>query len=608
MEKSILIKLRQGEANDVTQNGAYNVSLKEAILLEEGDVVKMHTAILDTSSESFVILDEDTLISMKVAQYVRNYKSDYPAVTTYQHNPVINNSQPDLNVNITCREDVLTGDEFKLSGITVFGKHNSASKKTDEIVVDYHYNDPHTGTRVNSTVTIPPFAPISHQMKGFSSPINKLMRGKSAVIDTAPADFDAAGIHAQGFSGNKGAPYPFMDVGTNPIDPTNTSSAVVFDQELAFTIPAGRYLPSEMATILNDEMSALQSLGTVGYNVAANKYPVRSAFLGTLAQAYHLVESPIVDGGLNKTIVWMPSTPNNDEFPTDSLTYGKPIINADDRFIGANEVSLNYDETLKKLNFDALHMPFYVGGSADNTGAGGGQPGAVYPPLLNLQPDDGSNVQIPQIPQQNYGGCFFTHLSPTNFWANQLGFTNITVHPEIADTATPRLGGKDDLLMSRIFLTPGKNIVTAFQGLDNIVFKSDTFNIPKLGDISQPLTTPIISSREFDTPKGDEGYFLIEVGMNLPQKMVGGSDGGITTTSNQVQAVCGKFYTQGNFLQDTGQGSVVYQHKGEPQLLSDMSVTIRNANMTMPEVHDLGNKNSIFLELIKTVPPPQPPN
>ena len=608
MEKSILIKLRQGEANDVTQNGAYNGSLKEAILLEEGDVVKMHTAILDTSSESFVILDEDTLISMKVAQYVRNYKSDYPAVTTYQHNPVINNSQPDLNVNITCREDVLTGDEFKLSGITVFGKHNSASKKTDEIVVDYHYNDPHTGTRVNSTVTIPPFAPISHQMKGFSSPINKLMRGKSAVIDTAPADFDAAGIHAQGFSGNKGAPYPFMDVGTNPIDPTNTSSAVVFDQELAFTIPAGRYLPSEMATILNDEMSALQSLGTVGYNVAANKYPVRSAFLGTLAQAYHLVESPIVDGGLNKTIVWMPSTPNNDEFPTDSLTYGKPLINADDRFIGANEVSLNYDETLKKLNFDALHMPFYVGGSADNTGAGGGQPGAVYPPLLNLQPDDGSNVQIPQIPQQNYGGCFFTHLSPTNFWANQLGFTNITVHPEIADTATPRLGGKDDLLMSRIFLTPGKNIVTAFQGLDNIVFKSDTFNIPKLGDISQPLTTPIISSREFDTPKGDEGYFLIEVGMNLPQKMVGGSDGGITTTSNQVQAVCGKFYTQGNFLQDTGQGSVVYQHKGEPQLLSDMSVTIRNANMTMPEVHDLGNKNSIFLELIKTVPPPQPPN
>ena len=349
MEKSILIKLRQGEANDVKQNGAYNVSLKEAILLEEGDVVKMHTAILDTSSESFVILDEDTPISMKVAQYVRNYKSDYPAVTNYQHNPAIPNSQPDLNVNITCREDVLTGDEFKLEGITVFGKHNSSSKKTGEIVVDYHYADPQTGARVNSTVTIPPFAPISHELKGFSVNIGKLMRGKSVVLDTVPADFDQVGIHAKGYSGNKGAPFPFFYGSTDPIDPTNTSSAVIFDQELAFTIPAGRYLPTEMATILNDEMSALQSLGTVGYDVPNNKFPVRSAFLGTVAQAYHLVESAIVDGGLNKRIVWMPSTPNDDEFPTDSLTYAKPAANADDRFIGANEVSLNYDETLKKI-------------------------------------------------------------------------------------------------------------------------------------------------------------------------------------------------------------------------------------------------------------------
>ena len=94
---------------------------------------------------------------------------------------------------------------------------------------------------------------------------------------------------------------------------------------------------------------------------------------------------------------------------------------------------------------------YYVGGSADNTGAGGGQPGAVYPPDLTLQPDDTNATKIPQIPQQNYGGCFFTHLSPTNFWSNQLGFNNITVHPQIADTATPRLGGKDDLLMSRVF-------------------------------------------------------------------------------------------------------------------------------------------------------------
>ena len=66
MEKSTLIKLRQRESTDVKQNGAYNVSLKESVILKQGDIVKLHTAILDTSTESFVTLEEDTDISMRV--------------------------------------------------------------------------------------------------------------------------------------------------------------------------------------------------------------------------------------------------------------------------------------------------------------------------------------------------------------------------------------------------------------------------------------------------------------------------------------------------------------------------------------------------------------
>ena len=39
MEKSTLIKLRQRESTDVKQNGAYNVSLKESVILKQGDIV-----------------------------------------------------------------------------------------------------------------------------------------------------------------------------------------------------------------------------------------------------------------------------------------------------------------------------------------------------------------------------------------------------------------------------------------------------------------------------------------------------------------------------------------------------------------------------------------
>ena len=140
---------------------------------------------------------------------------------------------------------------------------------------------------------------------------------------------------------------------------------------------------------------------------------------------------------------------------------------------------------------------------------------------------------------------------------------------------------------------------------NNIIPKNNLSYIPVLGDVSQALTTPIISQREFDTPNNDEGYYLIEVGMSIPQKMIGGFGAGAITTSNKVQGIMGKYFTAGNFLQSQGQGTIVYEHQGDPVLLSDLAVTIRNPDMTLPAENDLGDKNSVFLEVIKTTPAPE---
>ena len=56
MEKSTIIKLRQAEANEVDINGSYKVSLAQGINLEEGDEVRVHSVILDTATESVVVL------------------------------------------------------------------------------------------------------------------------------------------------------------------------------------------------------------------------------------------------------------------------------------------------------------------------------------------------------------------------------------------------------------------------------------------------------------------------------------------------------------------------------------------------------------------------
>lgn len=140
MEKSILVKLRQRETNDVSTNGTYNVSLKEPVIIEEGDVVKMHTAILDTSTESFVTLHDDTDITMTCANYVRNYKFDSPL--TQQFQKTINYTQPDLNVYFPCFEQTLTGNEYKLNSVDVFARR---AGRTEEFVLLFSYDDPVTG-------------------------------------------------------------------------------------------------------------------------------------------------------------------------------------------------------------------------------------------------------------------------------------------------------------------------------------------------------------------------------------------------------------------------------------------------------------------------------
>ncbi len=92
--------------------------------------------------------------------------------------------------------------------------------------------------------------------------------------------------------------------------------------------------------------------------------------------------------------------------------------------------------------------------------------------------------------------------------------------------------------------------------------------------------------------------------MKIPQEMIGGVlKDGARTGSNKVQSIITKYFTSGNFLQDTGTGSVVYTHHGETQMLNDFDVKIVHPDFSVPLNDELGDKNSVFLEVIKAVKP-----
>ena len=94
---------------------------------------------------------------------------------------------------------------------------------------------------------------------------------------------------------------------------------------------------------------------------------------------------------------------------------------------------------------------------------------------------------------------------------------------------------------------------------------------------------------------------MLEIGIDMPQKLIGGFDGDNMTTSNKVQAILGKYFTSGNFLQSQGSGEILYTHVGEPQLIRDLNVRIVHPDFSSPLPNELGDKNSVFLEVVKAV-------
>ena len=92
---------------------------------------------------------------------------------------------------------------------------------------------------------------------------------------------------------------------------------------------------------------------------------------------------------------------------------------------------------------------------------------------------------------------------------------------------------------------------------------------------------------------------MIDISPKFPQKLVGSANEPGSSTSNSIQSIVGKYYTQGNFLQDDGSGSISYTHVGVPQMINQLDVRVLNADGTVPARTDIGDNNSVFVEIIK---------
>ena len=661
IEKSTMIRLRQAEGQIVTSsslgvdtiNGNYKVTLAKPVLLETGDTVHLHTAVLDSSAPNIVDIPEPVEVEIDVCRYINYYSNlEFPAgpptnasppvvgiKSNYIYerfgvdaNPPVASPAPDPpNETTTNLKFVPTaarywagkmgapagGDVYKVTNLRIgIGSHNGIRHlRWGGIPLTFEYRDALTGNLVQRSFYIPK-RPLGTSWIDIQP--NVLIIGNDGFNSFTNIDSNY-------FLNKHNVSFPINNKSL-PNLPGNSlrfSKALVpsagslystpLIETIKITIPPRRYQPAELCTVINDLISAMDLNGPTGMDVEDDPqslYPIQNGFLGGVRQMERKVIAEDV-GGVGHKLAFFREIIN----PTDDV--GEYIeINTtkladahNDMWCGANQVQLNYDPVLAKLNWSILHFPIYVplGGGADDF-----VPGVEWNDKGEVAP--------------TYSGVTIMGLRPALFWTETMGFSQMVnsyqsqdtpfkeVPAQINKTVTPHVpyappASNPDIYPFKIQATAGVNVTDAFLGIDLPVTKDVSFfgvsnydGANKLTATATSLTTPIFSTREFNVPDSDEGYFLVEIGFAFAQKMVGAGP-----VYNNIQSIVGKYFTSaGNFLQDQGSGSINYQHLGAPQMLTDISVRILAADGSLLPDNVLGPKNSIFLEILKTLNVPQP--
>lgn len=596
-QKSIVLKLRQEEATSQMGHGNYTINLKKPVLMAEGDVVKVHTAILDTSADGIVQVPDDgtgvggITCHLDIALYntwyeVKNNAANAPTIIRYPTAPV--GSQTPTNERfICCIGKGVPANTYAVEYFTVYPSGGGLDNY-GRCNLTFQYTSPMTGTIVTKQKYFHGGHQISH-LNGIQLAINWNVVGNAGLSDFRCINtHEYLKEHKIDFRQWKNSSVQYS---AQPIA-QGTINLEPYEQRCSFIIQEGRYTPGEISNIITDNISILNQEPTAPLvnNPAQSQFPVQNPFLSTVRQIAHksslLIGNPFSNWFCPMRVPGAPNVPIDYaiQYPLSALENPQP--QPYDLFVGAEQVSMNFDPVLKKLNFDVMHFPIYVGWTG--AAAQDAKPGIKFMPTGE--------------PINTYGGAMLTGMYPESFWSKQLGFSQMII--DWQTQATPFSTGTEDIFPVLVTPIVGQNITNVYDGLDTIVPHNNEFMVPNTTvEIANGLTRPILASREFDQALNDEGYFLVEIGFKFPQQMVGGQQANNTNGAmNNIQSIVGKYFTSdNNFVQDQGAGSITYEHVGEPQLLTDLQIRILNPDGSEPTETDLGVKNSIFLEIVKTL-------
>ena len=402
------------------------------------------------------------------------------------------------------------------------------------------------------------------------------------------------------------------------------------------------------------------------WDPSETKFPVNSPFMETVLQNnYNLSVQAAADGNTHTQCFINasrkdPTAP--DQLAANAGTIPRQWVLAKmiaefavdtrppvDRYMGTNQISMSFDEAERKLKWDLLHFPIATNSStvADSSPVqynNDAKPGLQYSDLTGLGVQANALSGIAKA----YGGIAFTAMEPQSFWGEQLGFlqSTIQVQQNVVSCNFPEEAAGVPNSFQIENAVAGATITEAAATLDVAVVNSSAplwtnggtngqpgrFAQPRFssagnslaegGNGSQVSTNDTIAcfaSKTYNDSIQDDGYFLVDVAHNFNTEFVGGSLGNkdvgqnsASNTGNDTMSIVSRYYTSNNFVTDQGAGTIIYQHSGAPQSLTDLAIRVKNPDGSFVSETVLREKNTVFITIkrakkivnLSNVPPP----
>lgn len=641
------------------KNGEWTEDI-DPITMEEGDTLICRNSFIDTKAiaEEKIIIEEDLLLKMRFMYYQMNWngvKRKYEPSTGWEA-PFTSMSLP-INYkagktgtvlpftngkhHVACNKGTTTNtfaiyNEIKYSAVKAgkFGGFKIVVRFHDiqGTLTDRSYEIPaSTATSAGQTDTIP--VGICFDRTQEVPPANT--NPCSVFLSINPLGKDANSnlpdLARGSMDGNTSNVYNNTTI--NGLGNGLFVTGIVFHPavvEKDIILPSGNYNPADICKTINSLVTIAtgEPSGVDASDLANNNLLIPMG--GTV----------LPNQDKNNFIEMKDVATTDDDRYGFTLQGGNPPLGSDPdlptTLIGASQFVMSYDaETTQKFAFDYMHMPIFsdaqrTTGDSEIKGGFARSFGWTANPSPEAEPEN--------LPENNFrctknSGIMFESLQPASFWRDLLGFdldvykrdtngalTNIPNPKSIVNIAIPRevnpiTGARYTVnglqAMLPFFVNPpieGRNVTGSFVGVNATFAKNKNFqNIiqlaipPITGETNSAFVTLGVDTTSISAGQniigatsGNQsfGYYLIEVSSDFENNYVNS-----VGNFNHMMAVVSRYYTKVNYVSSTSADSIIYTHKGSPQVLSSFKCRVLNSDKTL--ALNIGEDNTVILELVK---------